>query len=73
MDFVSVDHMTNFFHGLPDYSKSLSRLDQSFRCILLVRGPQKRRGGVYTMAHPNVLLNHNVSVGRHREAVSALL
>ncbi|KAH8980950.1 hypothetical protein EDB86DRAFT_501225 [Lactarius hatsudake] len=50
MDFVSVDHMTNFFHGLPDHFKSLSRLDESFRCILPVRGPQKWRGGRYREA-----------------------
>jgi len=26
MDFVSVDHMTNFFHGLYGHSQDLSRL-----------------------------------------------
>ena len=27
MDFVSVDHMTNFFHGLYGHFQDLSRLD----------------------------------------------
>ena len=60
MDFVSVDHMTNFFHGLLDYSKSLSWLDESFRCILPVRGPQKWGRGTYIMTPPYILLNRNV-------------
>ncbi|KAI0306373.1 hypothetical protein B0F90DRAFT_1814283 [Multifurca ochricompacta] len=34
MDFVSVDHMTNFFHGLPSRFQGLSRFDKCYRCIL---------------------------------------
>ena len=39
MDFVSVDHMTNFFHGLYGHFQDLSQLDSPRRRFLLVRGP----------------------------------
>ena len=39
MDFVSVDHMTNFFHGLYGRFQDLLQLDTPRRRFLLVRGP----------------------------------
>ena len=39
MDFVSVDHMTNFFHGLYGHFHYILQLDSPRRRFLLVRGP----------------------------------